>query len=122
MKNAVVAVLWISRIAPQARICGSGRQPRASRRPSMGAVAAWVNGMPIRAGPMMATVSSIAAMLAPNPSRAPRRSAVRASATPPASAIQKPPTGAARAARNDTTATWAGPEGTAGAAVAMSRP
>ena len=62
---------------------------------------------------MIATVSSIAATLAPKPSRAPRRSATRASATPPASAIQKPPAGAARAARKETTATWAGPEGTA---------
>ena len=62
---------------------------------------AWVSGTPKRAGPMMATVSSIAAMLAPKPCRAPRRSATRASATPPASATQKPPVGAARAARND---------------------
>ena len=69
---------------------------------------------------MIATVSSIAAALAPKPSRAPRRSATRASATPPASAIQKPPVGAARAARKETTATWAGPEGAAGAAVARS--
>ena len=83
---------------------------------------AWVSGMPKRAGPMIATVSSIAAMLAPKPSRAPRRSATRASATPPASAIQKPPVGAARAARKETTATWAGPDGTAGAALAMGRP
>ena len=58
---------------------------------------------------MIATVSSMAAALAPKPSRAPRRSATRASATPPARAIQKPPVGAARAARNETTATWAGP-------------
>ena len=74
---------------------------------------------------MIATVSSIAAALAPKPSRAPRRSATRASATPPASAIQKPPLGAARAARKDTTPTCAGPaasggaEPVAGGAVAM---
>jgi hypothetical protein len=68
---------------------------------------------------MMATVSSMAAALAPKPSRAPRRSATRARATPPASAIQKPPVGAARAARKETTATWAGPEGTLGAVIAM---
>ncbi len=105
MKNAVVAVLWSTRMAAQARICGRRRQPRASRRPSIGAVAAWVSGMPRRAGPMMATVSSIAAMLAPKPRRAPRRSATRAIATPPARAIQKPPAGAARAARKETTAT-----------------
>jgi hypothetical protein len=122
MKKAVVAALWRSRMAPQARICGNGRHPRASIRPSSGALAAWVSGMPTRAGPMIATVSSIAARLAPKPSRAPRRSATRASATPPASAIQKPPVGAARAARKETTATWAGPDGTAGAAIAMQRP
>ena len=68
-------------------------------------MSAWVSGTPKRAGPMMATVSSIAAMLAPKPSRAPRRSATRAIATPPANATQKPPVGAARAARNDATAT-----------------
>jgi hypothetical protein len=39
--------------------------PRRSRRPSSGALAAWVSGTPKRAGPMIATVSSIAAMLAP---------------------------------------------------------
>ena len=122
MKNAVVAVLWIRRIAAQVRICGSVGQPRASRRPSSGAVAAWVSGIPSRAGPIIATVSSIAAALAPKPSLAPRRSATRASATPPARAIQKPPVGAARAARKETTATWAGPEGTARAAIAMGRP
>ena len=83
---------------------------------------ACVSGTPKRAGPMMATVSSIAAMLAPKPCRAPRRSATRAIATPPASATQKPPVGAARAARNETTATCAGPEGTRGATVAIRRP
>ena len=83
---------------------------------------AWVSGTPKRAGPMMATVSSIAAMLAPKPCRAPRRSATRAIATPPASATQKPPVGAARAARNETTATCAGPEGTREATVAIRRP
>ena len=46
MKNAVVAVLWTSRTAAQASICASGRQPRASSRPSSGAVSAWVSGMP----------------------------------------------------------------------------
>ena len=122
MKNAVVAVLWTSRTAAQASICASGRQPRASSRPSSGAVSACVSGIPSRAGPMIATVSSIAAALAPKPSRAPRRSATRATATPPASAIQKPPAGAARAARNETTATWAGPEGTVRSAMAMQRP
>ena len=105
MKNAVVAVLCSSRTAPQASTWSQAATPRASRRPSIGALTACVSGMPTRAGPMIATVSSIAAMLAPNPSRAPRRSATRASATPPASAIQKPPVGAARAARNETTAT-----------------
>ena len=88
----------------------------------MGAVMAWVSGTPKRAGPMMATVSSIAATLAPKPCRAPRRSATRARATPPARATQKPPVGAARAARNETTATCVGPEGTGGAAVATRRP
>ena len=128
MKNAVVAVLCSRRMAAQARICGRTATPRASRRPSIGAVAACVSGIPMRAGPMIATVSSIAATLAPKPSRAPRRSAARASATPPAKAIQKPPVGAARAARKETTATCAGPEGTAeaasesGAAAATPRP
>ena len=88
-------------------------------------MSAWVSGTPKRAGPMIATVSSIAAALAPKPSLGPSRSATRASATPPASAIQKPPVGAARAARKDTTPTWAGPavsggaEPVAGGAVAM---
>ena len=77
--------------------------PRACSRPRIGAVSACVSGTPKRAGPMIATVSSIAAALAPKPSRAPRRSATRARATPPASAIQKPPVGAARAARKETT-------------------
>jgi hypothetical protein len=122
MKKAVVAALCSSRIAAQTRICPSGRQRRASIRPSNGALTAWVRGMPIRAGPMMATVSSMAATLAPKPSRGPRRSAARASATPPASAIQKPPVGAARAARKETTATCAGPDGTVGVAIAMGRP
>ena len=122
MKKAVVMPLWRMRNSVQTATCGAGRQPRASRRPSSGAVIACVSGMPKRAGPMIATVSSIAAMLAPKPGRAPRRWATRASATPPASAIQKPPLGAARAARNDTTATCAGPAGTAfEVAVAISR-
>ena len=105
MKKAVVAVLCSSRTVAQASTCAAVRQPRASRRPSIGALTAWVSGMPKRAGPMMATVSSMAAALAPKPSRAPRWWATRASATPPASAIQKPPEGAARAARKETTAT-----------------
>ena len=83
---------------------------------------AWVSGTPKRAGPMIATVSSIAAMLAPKPCRAPRRSATRATATPPANATQKPPVGAARAARKDATATCAGPEGTREATAAIRRP
>ena len=93
------------RSVAQISSCGKRLQPRASSRPSSGAVTAWVSGIPKRAGPMMATVSSIAATLAPKPARAPRRSATRASATPPARAIQKPPVGAARAARKETTAT-----------------
>src|ERR671923_42182 len=119
MKNAVVAALCSSRRLPQARICTGVTTPRASRRPRRGAVTAWVSGTPTGAGPMIATVSSIAAALAPKPSRAPRRSATRASATPPASAIQNPPVGAARAARNDTTATCAGPAGAGGASVGI---
>src|SRR3954447_3060304 len=111
MKNAVVAMLCTSRSRPQTRICHSPRTPRASSRPRSGAVAAWVSGIPNRAGPMIATVSSIAATLAPKPCRAPRRSATRASATPPARAIQNPPAGLAREARNETVATWAGPAG-----------
>jgi hypothetical protein len=43
-------------------------------------------------------------------------------ATPPASATQKPPDGAARAARNDTTATRAGPVGAREATAATRRP
>ncbi len=109
MKNAVVAALCRSRTAAQATSCGQKPTPRSCSRPSSGALSAWVSGTPNLAGPMIATVSSIAAALAPKPGRAPRRSATRASATPPASAIQKPPLGAARAARKDTTATCAGP-------------
>ena len=90
---------------PAGEDLGASDQPRASSRPRSGAVTAWVKGMPNRAGPMIATVSSMAATLAPKPACAPRRSATRASATPPASAIQKPPVGAARAARRETTAT-----------------
>ena len=115
MKKAVVAALWSRRTVAQASSWGQKPTPRAWRRPRIGALIAWVSGTPMRAGPMMATVSSIAAALAPKPSRAPRRSATRASATPPASAIQKPPVGAARAARNETTATWAGPVAARGA-------
>jgi hypothetical protein len=122
MKNAVVAALWSRRTAAQASNCSEKPTRRASSRPSIGALSACVSGIPIRAGPMIATVSSIAAALAPNPERAPRRSATRARATPPASAIQKPPVGAARAARNETTATWAGPAGTGTGLVAMQRP
>ena len=75
----------------------------------MGALIAWVSGTPRRAGPMMATVSSIAAALAPKPSRAPRRSATRARRDPAGERDPEAPVGAARAARNETTATWAGP-------------
>src|SRR5215211_490524 len=109
MKNAVVSVLWARRIAAQARNWARNRTERASKRPSTGALSAWVSGTPKRAGPMMATVSSIAATLAPKPSRSPRRSATRARAVPPASAIQNPPVGATREARKETVATCAGP-------------
>jgi hypothetical protein len=119
MKNAVVAALCSRRKAPQASIWSAGPTERASRRPSMGAVTAWVNGTPKRAGPMIATVSSIAARLAPKPWRAPSRWATRASAAPPARAIQKPPVGAARDARNETVATWAGPAGAGATSVAI---
>jgi hypothetical protein len=127
MKKAVVAVLWSSRTAAQAPSWGQKPAPRAFSRPRIGALSACVSGTPKRAGPMIATVSSIAAPLAPKPSRAPRRSATRASATPPASAIQKPPVGAALAARNETTPTCAGPTASLGAervggADAMARP
>src|SRR5829696_3233612 len=115
MKNAVVAALCRRRTAAQARNWGQKPIPRACIRPSSGALSACVRGTPNLAGPMIATVSSIAAALAPKPSRAPRRSAARARATPPASAIQKPPLGAARAARNETTATCAGPAASGGA-------
>jgi hypothetical protein len=110
-----VAALWSSLTVAQASSCGQKPTSRAWSRPRIGALTACVSGTPTRAGPMIATVSSIAAALAPNPSRAPSRSATRASATPPASAIQKPPVGAARAARNETTATWAGPVAARGA-------
>ena len=116
MKKAVVAALCRRRTAAQAASCGQNPTPRACSRPRTGALSAWVSGTPKRAGPMIATVSSIAAALAPKPSRAPRRSATRASATPPARAIQKPPVGAARAARKETTPTWAGPTASSGAA------
>jgi hypothetical protein len=115
MKNAVVAALCSRRTAAQARSCGQNPTPRACSRPRIGALSACVSGTPNRAGPMIATVSSIAAALAPKPSRAPRRSATRARATPPARAIQKPPLGAARAARKDTTPTCAGPAASGGA-------
>ena len=122
MKNAVADALWSRRTAAHASSWDITPDPRASSRPSSGAVIACVSGIPKRAGPMIATVSSIAATLAPNPGRAPRRWATWAMAVPPASAIQKPPVGAAREARNETTATWAGPAGAGGAAVAIERP
>ena len=105
MKNAAPAALVSTRSTAQAAICASGRKPRASIAPSIGALTAWVKGTPNRAGPMIATVSSVAAMLAPYPSRAPWRCATRARAVPPASATQKPPVGAARDARNEAVAT-----------------
>src|SRR4051812_13983854 len=111
MKKAVVAVLCTSLIAPHTRVWKSGLTPRASSRPMIGAVTAWVSGTPNCAGPMIATVSSMAATLAPNPWRSPRRSATRANATPPARPIQKPPVGVTREARKDTVATCAGPAG-----------
>ena len=70
---------------------------------------AWVSGTPNRTGPMIATVWSIAATLAPYPHRAPRSWLTRASATPPASATKNPIGGVAREARNDTVATCARP-------------
>ena len=65
MKKAVPAELESTRIAAQARNWPSARTPRPSMDPSSGALRAWVNGTPKRAGPMMATVSSVAATLAP---------------------------------------------------------
>ena len=107
-------VVCASRIAAQASIWRSSDTRRASSRPSSGAVSACVSGTPKRAGPMIGdrlehggdarSVARARAALSP----------ARASATPPASAIQKPAEGAAREARNDAVATWASPDGGAG--------
>jgi len=53
------------RIAPQARSSARKLESRARIRPSSGALIACVKGTPKRAGPMMATVSSVAATPAP---------------------------------------------------------
>ena len=74
MKNAVASELFTSRMTAHASHWRSGATARASKRPSTGAVMAWVSGTPKRAGPMIATLSSIAARLAPKPWRSPRRS------------------------------------------------
>ena len=70
-KNAIPMALDNRRIAAATANCAAGRRPRASMAPSSGALTAWVRGTPNRAGPMMATVSSMAAMDAPKPRRAP---------------------------------------------------
>ena len=106
-----MAVVCTSLIAAQAEICRATDAPRASSRPRRGALSACVRGTPKRAGPMIATVWSIAAIAAPYPVRRPRCCPDRASATPPASATQKPADGAAREARNEAVATWARPDG-----------
>jgi hypothetical protein len=66
---------------------------------------AYVSGALSRAGPMTATVCSMAAALAPYPARKPATAAARARATPPESATQNCADGVAREARNDTVAT-----------------
>ena len=63
--NAPVSAFWKSRMVPHTIICHATVAPRASSTPSSGAVSACVRGTPIRAGPIRATVCSIAAMLAP---------------------------------------------------------
>ena len=95
---------------PHTSICHATRRAARLSTPSSGAVRAWVSGTPNRAGPMIATVWSIAATLAPYPHRsAAQLRPTRASATPPASATQNPIDGVAREARNETVATCARP-------------
>ena len=103
--NAKLAAFCSRRIVPQTNICHATVAPRACSTPSSGAVSACVSGTVIRAGPISATVCSIAARLAPYPQRNPRRAPARAIAAPPASATQNPIDGIARDARNDTVAT-----------------
>ena len=52
-------------MVPHTSICPAADQPRASSAPSSGAVSACVSGTVNRIGPIIATVWSIAAMLAP---------------------------------------------------------
>ena len=108
-KKAMPTALESSRMAAATANCAAGPRPRPSIAPSSGALTAWVSGTPTRAGPMMATVSSMAARDAPKPRRAPCTAPTRASAVPPARATTKPPEGTAREARKDTVATCAGP-------------
>ena len=84
---------WARRIAIAASAWAVVPRPRASIHPRTGAETAWVSGIPTRAGPMIATVWSIAAALVPAPTRKPPRSDARAIATPPASATANPPDG-----------------------------
>ena len=65
MKKAVARELLRSRTTAHQSHCRNGATERDSKRPSTGAVIAWVNGTPKRAGPMIATLSSVAATLAP---------------------------------------------------------
>ena len=105
------------RIVAATANCAPTPRPLPSIAPSSGALTAWVSGTPKRAGPMIATVSSIAAIEAPKPRRAPCTAPTRASAVPPASATANPAEGTAREARKDTVATWAGPAISASAVV-----
>ena len=59
-------------------------------------MSACVGGTPKQAGPMIATVSSIAAALAAEAESGPEPLRDAGERHPPASAIQKPPVGAAR--------------------------
>ena len=65
MKKAVASELFRSRMTAQHSHWSTGATERDSKRPSSGAVIAWVNGTPKRAGPMIATLSRVAATLAP---------------------------------------------------------
>ncbi len=55
----------MNRTPAQAANCVAKAARRACSRPSIGAETACVSGIPMRAGPMTATVCSIAARLAP---------------------------------------------------------
>ena len=88
MKNAVPSAARAKRTSATTSICKSGWAPRASSAPTSGALAACVNGIERRAGPITAVDCASPAIEAAQPVVSPWRDAARATATPPGSATQ----------------------------------